>query len=443
MKSNSNKNSIFSEGDKKYIKKSTFLSIIPGLGQLNNKQFFKGVLFLSIFALFVVEMLVFGIPALEGLITLGTDPATDHSLFFLIEGALQIIIIIIFLIFLLANIVDAHKVAKMRCINPENVNYSVKDILNHTLDNGFPYLLTIPAYLLMAFSIIFPVLVTIFIAFTNYNFRNVPPANLIEWVGLDTFRNLFVFSAYRDTFLAVFSWTLIWTFAATTLQLIIGVFTAIVINQKGLKFKKIFGVIMLLPWAIPAFITVLTFSNMFNPSVGAINTQVIPFLDSILPFVELTSVPWKITPFWTRIAIIMIQGWVGFPYIYVLTSGVIQSIPDDWYEASVMDGASAIQKFRFITLPHIFTVAAPIFVTQYTGNFNNFNTIYLFNEGGPGSIGSGAGSTDILISWIYKLTTGTSPQYNVSAAITLIISMVVIALSMFIFSKTKAFEMGD
>ena len=91
----------------------------------------------------------------------------------------------------------------------------------------------------------------------------------------------------------------------------------------------------------------------------------------------------------------------------------------------------------------ILFVAAPIFVTQYTGNFNNFSMIYLFNNGGPGSVGGGAGSTDILISWIYKLTTGTSPQYSMAAAVTLIISLIVISISMVAFKKLNAFEMED
>src|SRR5690606_21516810 len=137
------------------------------------------------------------------------------------------------------------------------------------------------------------------------------------------------------------------------------------------------------------------------------------------------------------------QGWLGFAYIYVLTSGILQSIPDDWYEASIIDGASILQKFRYITLPQIFAVAAPVFITQYTFNFNNFSMIYLFNEGGPGSVGSGAGATDILISWIYKLTTGTSPQYNIASAITLIISAIVICVSLLVFKRTRAFEMED
>jgi arabinogalactan oligomer/maltooligosaccharide transport system permease protein len=434
---------VFSPEEKKKIKTATWLSIIPGLGQLYNKQMFKGILFLTIFIAFVLEMIFFGIGAIEGLITLGTTPMQDHSLFLLIEGSIQILIMVIYLIFVIATMVDANRVAKMLIINSDNVTRSIKEMLDNTLNDGFPYLLTIPAYLVMIFAIVFPVLVTIFIAFTNYDFQNIPPARLIEWVGFQTFSNIFTLTTYRDTFVAVFSWTIIWTVAATTLQLVIGVFTALVLNQPHIKFKRFFGVIMLLPWAVPGFITILTFSNMFNPSVGAINTQVIPFIDRLIPFIEIPTVSWKIDPFWTKVAIIMIQGWIGYPYIYVLTSGILQSIPNDWYEASVMDGATTFQKFRFITMPHIFAVAAPIFITQYTGNFNNFNLIYLFNEGGPGSVGSGAGSTDILISWIYKLTTGTSPQYNISAAVTLIISAIVITISMFIFSKTRAFEMGD
>jgi len=433
----------YTKEDKKRIRRASWLSAIPGGGQFYNKQTVKGIAFLGIFILFIVEMAVFGIGAIEGFITLGTTPGEDHSLFLLIEGVLQLLIMVIFLFFYAAQIYDANKVAKINALNPDNVNRSAKAIITNIFDDGFPYLLTVPAYLIMLFTIIFPVVVTLFLAFTNYNFYNIPPASLIDWTGLETFASIFSLSTYRDTFMSVFSWTIIWTVLATTLQLVIGIFTAIVMNQSFIKGKRIFGVILLLPWAVPAFITILTFSNMFNPSIGAINEQVIPFLNSIIPLVEIPALSWKTDPFWTKAAIIMIQGWLGYPYIYVLVTGILQSIPDDWYEAASIDGGSALQKFRYITLPHIFAVAAPIFVTQYTGNFNNFNLIYLFNEGGPGSVGSGAGSTDILISWIYKLTTGQSPQYNVAAAVTIIISVVVITISMFIFSRSRAFQMED
>ncbi|MDE1548196.1 ABC transporter permease subunit [Jeotgalibaca sp. YN-L-12] len=433
---------MYSPEDEQRIKKATLLSIVPGLGQFYNKQLFKAVLFFIIAVLVVLEIILFGAEALEGLITLGSTPREDNSLFLLIEGSLQVLIMIVFAFMYMINIYDARRVAKLRALDESNVAYSAIGNIKNAYQNGFAYLLTIPAYLVMVFAILFPVLVTIFISFTNYDFYHIPPANLVDWVGFDTFTSIFALSTYRDTFFDVFSWTVIWTVAATTLQLVIGIFTAVVLNQPFIKGKRIFGVILLLPWAVPAFITIMSFSNMFNDSVGAINSQVIPFLNH-LPFVDIGAISWKTDPFWTKIAIIGIQGWVGFPYIYVLVSGILQSIPNDWYEAAVIDGASPVQKFRFITLPQIFAVAAPIFVTQYTGNFNNFSMIYLFNEGGPGSVGSGAGSTDILISWIFKLTTGQSPQYNIAAAVTLIISGIVITISMLIFSRTRAFEMED
>lgn len=433
---------VYSEQGRKSIRKATLLSIFPGLGQLYNKQYYKALLFFVILILFFLEMIVFGADALRHFITLGTTPREDHSLFLLIEGSLQILVLIVFVFIYAVNIYDARRVASFRDLDPKNVNYGLKKILKNAYSNGFAYLLTIPAYLVMLFVILFPVIVTIFISFTNYDFYHIPPGKLVDWVGFDTFASIFSLSTYRDTFFAVFSWTVIWTVAATSLQLVIGIFTAIVLNQSFIKGRRIFGVILLLPWAVPAFITILSFSNMFNDSVGAINSQVIPFLNH-LPFLQIPAIYWKTNPFWTKIAIIAVQGWLGFPYIYVLVTGILQSIPTDWYEASVIDGASSLQKFRYITLPQIFAVAAPIFVTQYTGNFNNFSMIYLFNEGGPGSVGSGAGSTDILISWIYKLTTGQSPQYNIASAVTLIISTVVITISMLIFSRTRAFEMED
>lgn len=229
---------------------------------------------------------------------------------------------------------------------------------------------------------------------------------------------------------------------ATTLQISLGVLTAVVAHQKFIKFKRVFGIIFLLPWAVPAFITIMSFSNIFNDSVGAINTQVIPFLNN-LPLVDIGAISWKTDPNWTKVAIILVQGWLGFPYIYVMVTGILQSISEDLYEAAKIDGANAWKRFSNITLPAIFLVAAPTFITQYTGNFNNFSMIYLFNNGGPGSVGGGAGSTDILISWIYKLTTGTSPQYSMASAITLIISAVVICVSLLVFKKTNAFNMGD
>lgn len=420
---------------------TALLSIIPGVGQFKNGQKFKAGLFFAVFLIFLGEMLLFGGQALYNFVTLGSVPMEHNSLFLLIEGTLQVIVTVIFIIFWVLNIKDAYQV-RQSIEKGFPVAVTRKEFFNKLYEDGFAYLLTIPAYLVMIVAIIFPVMVTLFMAFTNYDFQHIPPANLIDWIGFSNFTNIFTLSSYRDTFVKVFSWTVIWTVLATTLQITLGILTAVVANQKFVKFRRAFGVIFLLPWAVPAFITIMSFSNMFNDTAGAINTQVIPLLNN-LPFVDIGNIAWKTDPFWTKTAIILIQGWLGFPYIYVMVSGILQSISEDLYEAAKMDGANAIQRFRNITLPAIFLVAAPTFVTQYTGNFNNFSMIYLFNEGGPGSLGGNAGSTDILISWIYKLTTGGSPQYSIASALTLIISFVVISISLLVFKKTNAFNMED
>ena len=423
-------------------KKAMWLSLIPGLGQIYNKQKAKGYIFLAVTALFLVYFIGIGAGELSKLVTLGTVRGQDNSLFILIRGAFHLIITVVYFLFYALNIKDAGTVAK-RINNGISVPKTLKDMVHAIYENGFPYLLIIPSYIAMTFAIIFPVLVTLMIAFTNYDFKHTAPTTLLDWIGFQNFTNMWTLSTFRSAFTSVLGWTLIWALAASTLQIVLGILTAIVANQPFVKGKRIFGVIFLLPWAVPAFITILTFSNMFNDSVGAINAQVIPLFAKIFPFLDGVLIPWKTDPTWTKIALIMMQGWLGFPYIYVLTLGILQSIPNDLYEAAYIDGANGWQKFRNITFPMILAVAAPTLISQYTFNFNNFSIIYLFNDGGPGSVGGNAGSTDILISWIYKLTTNTSPQYSMAAAVTLIISVIVISISMIAFKKLHAFDMED
>lgn len=423
-------------------RKALLLSLIPGLGQIYNKQKAKGAIFLGVTILFLIYFFAIAAPELGNLITLGEVPGRDNSLFMLIRGAFHFILVIVYFIFYALNLKDAYTIAK-RWNNDYPVPTTFKDMLKGIYANGFPYLLIIPSYIAMTFAIIFPVLVTLLIAFTNYDFQHLPPTKLLDWVGVTNFTNIWRLSTFRSAFGAVLGWTIIWALTASTVQIVIGIFTAIIANQPFIKGKRIFGVIFLLPWAVPAFITILTFSNMFNDSIGAINTQVIPLLGKVLPFLNGHLIPWKTDPTWTKVALIMMQGWLGFPYIYVLTLGILQSIPNDLYEAAYIDGANAWQKFRNITFPMILAVAAPTLISQYTFNFNNFSIMYLFNDGGPGTVGGGAGSTDILISWIYRLTTGAAPQYSMAASVTLIISLIVISISMIAFKKLHAFDMED
>lgn len=413
-----------------HAKKAALLSIVPGLGQFYNHQKVKGSLFLFFFVMYgVVFSDLFNI-GLWGLVTLGTELPRDNSVFLLAKGLIALIVLVFGLFFYYLNIRDAYKNGELR---DQGVRvHSIKESYHALLEEGYPYLMSSPAFFLLVFSVIFPILFSISLAFTNYDLYHSAPANLADWVGLETFKKIFTVDIWRSTFFNVLGWTVIWTLIASTLQVAIGVFLAVVTHQRELKFKKLFRTILILPWAVPGFVTILVFAGMFNDSFGAIN-------HSILSFFQISPIPWLTDANWTRLALLIIQGWLGFPYIFIVTTGTLQSIPDDLYEAATIDGASAVQKFKNITLPLVLYSMAPIIITQYTFNFNNFNIIYLFNAGGPAVPGSTAGGTDILVSWIYKLTMQNS-QYALAAALTILLSVFVIGIAIWQFRRTNSFK---
>ncbi|MGV2940760.1 carbohydrate ABC transporter permease [Mesobacillus sp. LC4] len=412
---------------------ATALSIIPGLGQLYNKQYLKGIAFLVLTGAFFgvfSDLLNMG---LWGLFTLGEQTPRDHSIFLMVEGILALIVLIFGIGFYLFNLNDAYKTGLKRDMG-ERLS-TVKEQYNNLIDNGFPYLIMSPGFLLLIFVVVFPILFVVLLAFTNYDLYHSPPAKLVDWVGLKNFFDLFQLESWRQTFFSVLSWTIIWTFVATTFQVALGMFLAILVNQKDVKGKAIIRTVFILPWAVPAFVSILVFAGMFNESFGAINRD-------ILGFFGIDPIPWMTEAMYTKIALIMIQTWLGFPFIFAMVTGVLQSIPEELYEAATVDGATNFQKFKNITLPLVLFATAPILITQYTFNFNNFNIIYLFNGGGPAVPGANAGGTDILISWIYSLTM-TSAQYSKAAAITMLLSLIVIGVALWQFKRTKSFQEED
>lgn len=413
-------------------KKALLLSILPGLGQFYNKQWIKGLLFLGLgisFFLVFGDLLNMGF---WGLATLGTEVPRDNSIFLLAEGLIAVIVTIFGLAFYYVNLKDAYTNGKRRDENRQMS--SLKSDYQNLLAQGYPYLISGPSLFILIFAVIFPILFSFALAFTNYDLYHSPPANLADWVGFDTFAQIFTVDIWRSTFFNVLGWTVVWTLVASTLQVALGIFMAVLVNQKDLRFKKFYRTVLVLPWAVPGFVTILIFAGLFNDSFGAINND-------ILAMLGIDAIPWLTDENWTKVALILMQGWLGFPFIFLVTTGVLQSIPDDLYEAARIDGASIFAQFRNITMPMILIATAPVIITQYTFNFNNFNIIYLFNGGGPAVPGSTAGGTDILVSWIYKLTLQSS-QYSLAAALTILLSVFVIAIALWQFRRTDAFKEG-
>lgn len=408
------------------------LSIIPGLGQMYNRRYLKGSLFFILFLSFFIVFADFLNIGYWGLVTLGTLEGVDDSRSLLIQGIISVILTFFFIVFYWLNLNDARSDANH--IREGWKMTSLRSGFKQAWDKGVPYLFIGPGIFMMTFVLILPLLFMVSLAFTNYNIYNSPPRFLLDWVGFENFKNIFSVPIWRNTFFSVLSWTLVWTVVATTLQISLALFLAVIVNDKRVKFKKFIRTMLILPWAVPSFVSILVFAAMFNDQFGAVNRQILGLFDM--------SIPWLSDPFWTKVAIIIIQVWLGFGFVFALFTGVLQSISSDWYEAAEVDGASKWQRFRRITLPHVLFATAPLLIMQYTGNFNNFNLIYLFNQGGPPVRNQTAGSTDIVISWVYKLTFETL-NYNMAAVISIILGLIVATFAFFQFRRTRSFKEED
>ncbi|WP_133058619.1 carbohydrate ABC transporter permease [Halalkalibacter urbisdiaboli] len=409
---------------------ATLLSVVfPGVGQFYNRRFIKGAILFVFSAAFLSALLPFITNGLWGLVTLGTEPGED-SRFLIVNGIVALFLTTLFITVYGGSILDARKDA-LKLKEGWKIP-SIKESFHHSYDKTFPYFLVLPGFFMLLLTVVLPLLFLFFLAFTNYSRYNAPPRNLLDWIGLENFINLLTMPVWRETFISVLSWTLIWTFVATTLQIVLALFLAIIINDERIKFKRVIRTVMILPWAVPGFVTILIFSSMFHESFGAINRDIIvPLLGS--------PISWMSDPFWTRTALITIQVWLGFPYVFALFTGVLQSVSKDWYEAADIDGANKWAKFRQITLPHVLFATAPLLIMQYSFNFNNFNIIYLFNEGGPAVRGQSAGGTDILISWVYNLTF-TNQQFGMAAVVSLVMGVFVATFAFFQFRRSRSFK---
>ncbi|WP_312451067.1 sugar ABC transporter permease [Exiguobacterium sp.] len=408
------------------------LSVIPGLGQLYHRQWIKGILLLTVSVAFLIAFADLLNMGLWGIVTLGTEVPRDNSIFLLAQGIIAIIVLLFGLTLYFYNLRDAYRTGQKRDKGLRISSFK-SDYLN-LIGQGYPYVVSGPALFLLIFAVIFPILFSFALAFTNYDLYHSPPAKLADWVGFSTFSQIFKVDIWRSTFFDVLSWTIVWTLVASTLQISVGILLAVLVNQKEVRFKKVIRTIFVLPWAVPGFVTILVFAGLFNDSFGSINNDV-------LAFFGIDALPWLTDEKWTRVALVFMQGWLGFPYVFLVTTGVLQSIPEDLYEAATIDGASIFAKFRFITMPMVLLAMSPIIITQFTFNFNNFNIIYLFNGGGPSVPGSNAGGTDILVSWIYKLTMQ-SGQYALAAALTILLSIFVITIALWQFRRTNSFKEG-
>ena len=412
--------------------------LIMGFGPLLRGFIARGIAFLAVEIAYICYMVFIGVDYMAQLGTLGTvethmDPKTfltiygDNSFLILLYGVLTVLLTLFFIVLWRLNISENRKEEKMLAEGRKVP--SIKEELYSLLDSNFHVtLLTLPTAGIAVFMVL-PIIFMICVAFTNYDFNHQAPTKLFTWVGFDNFAQLANFggAGFGTTFFKVLGWTLVWAFFATFLNYFLGMAVAILINKKCVKFKKLWRTILVMTIAIPQFVSLLYVAKLFQND-GLINGWLMKagLISKAIPF-------WS-DPTLARITIILINCWVGIPYLMLISTGILMNIPEDLYESARIDGANSFQMFRKITLPYMLFVTGPYLLTQFTGNLNNFNIIYLLSGGGPQSmeLTGKAGATDLLVTWLYKMTVNET-NYCMAAVIGIMVFVVTAVVSLVVY----------
>ena len=439
--------------------------LVLGASHLFRGQVVRGILYLLLEIAFVIYMVLFGGNYLamcfenffggnigrvethdywnEELGIYDKMPG-DNSFLILLYGILTLFVILFFLIIYVKATRESYELEQYHIIGKKPQTFR-RDVSN-LLDNQFHItLLSLPLIGLFVFTVI-PLVTMILIAFTNYDAAHEVPQHLFQWVGFDNFKDLFSGSTkLGDTFWRVLSWTLIWAVLATFTSYIFGMLLAMLINRKGIKLKKLYRTMFVATIAVPQFVSLLIMSKMLDTgggilgSGGGIITQWIEQLFG-------THLKFGIDINTTRICIVLVNMWIGVPYSMLMCSGILMNIPSDLYESARIDGAKPARQFFKITLPYMLFVTGPYLITQFIGNINNFNVIYLLSGGGPGDLllyTDGAKGTDLLITWLYKLSLGTDRNYKLASVIGILVFVISAAFSLIVYNKSSAVKGED
>ena len=435
---------------------------VMGFGNITRGQVLRGLLFLLMEIVFIVYMVIprgggYWLSMLPSLGKVAPNPhgaynevldqwvATpgDQSFRILLYGVLTIFFIIAVVYTWYVNI-KQNKIAESIIRSGKKLKSGKDDLRSLVDDQFYKTLLALPTVGILLFTVM-PIIFMILVAFTNYSSINDGINNgLFHWVGFENFKTMFSWDVggvnYSATFGEILLWTLIWAVFATFTNYFLGILVAMMINKKGIHLKKVWRTILIMTIAIPQFISLLYISKMFSLN-GLVNGFLID-LGIIQPADAINFLGGN-NPVLARVMVILINIWIGIPYLMLIATGILMNIPADLYESAKIDGASGWKQFSKITLPYMLFITGPYLLTSFTGNMNNFNVIYLLTGGGPTNpAASGAagnvGYTDLLITWLFKITqTGTAQdgsQYYLASVIGILVFIVVGVISLVVYS---------
>ncbi|MDE7306695.1 MAG: sugar ABC transporter permease [Clostridia bacterium] len=420
--------------------------IVMGAGLVRRKQYVRGILYFLFEVVFVLYMVFFGGKYLSKLGSLGEvarveagkDPLTGTVLYEYIDDSFLILlysILTIFIIFAVAymwyfNLKGSLLMQQLKEAK-QHLPTVKEDVKSYGDENYHKSLLAVPMLGLFLFTVL-PLFFMIIVAFTNYGPGHKPPQDLFQWAGFESFKTVFGggVDVSAKMFGQVLLWTIVWAFFATFTNYVLGMLVAILINRKGIKFKKLWRTILVMTIAIPQFVSLL-FMSQFLADQGLLNNllQEWNLIDKPIPFLTDGT--------FARATIIIVNIWIGIPFSMLICTGILMNIPEDLYESARIDGASPLKAYIKITLPYMLQVTTPYLITQFIGNLNNFNVIYLLNGGGPGRLEGTAGKTDLLITWLYKLTTS-NDRFAVASVIGILTFVVSAVFSLILYNRSKS-----
>lgn len=421
---------------------------IWGLSNMVRGQIVKGLIFLILEISYIYYMCSAGFSYLAKMTTLGTVQQGmvfneeigifemsqgDNSMLILLYGVVSIVVTAVFFAVWIVSIRSGEQARQLKLQN-KKVPGLLDDIKSLFDTNIHRLFLFIPMLGILVFTVM-PLIYMILMAFTNYDAEHQPPGNLFTWVGLKNFASLISSTdKLSATFWPILGWTLVWGFVATFSCYFCGIFLAILINSKGIRAKKFWRTIFVMTMAIPSFISLLVVSTMLGKN-GIFNVllQQWGFTTSALPFLTNGT--------WAKWTVIVVNMWIGIPVTMLMVSGILMNIPNELYESAQIDGAGPVVTFVKITFPYMLFVTTPYLITNLISNFNNFGVIYFLTGGEPNTLEyyKGAGKTDLLVTWLYKLTKD-SKDYNLAATIGIVIFLISAAFSLITYTRSKALK---
>lgn len=423
---------------------------VMGFGLIARKQYLRGILYLVFEVLFILYMVFFGWKYLAKMGSLGEVVRTevwsdavgdyvvneyDNSLLILLYSLLTIFIMTGFVYMWYQN-VKGNLLSQQYVEAKLALPTAKDDVRSYVNENYHKSLLSIPLLGLVVFTIL-PIFFMIFIAFTNYDQYHQPPAQLFQWVGTENFQTVLGGGiannsrTFAYTFKEVLLWTIVWAVFATVSNYVLGMVVAILINKKGVRFKKLWRTILVMTIAIPQFVSLMFMSQLLADQ-GLINNILLKWnwIDKPIHFLTDGTI--------AKITIIIVNIWIGIPYSMLICTGILMNIPEDLYESARIDGAGPVKAYMKITLPYMLHVTTPYLITQFIGNLNNFNIIFLLTGGVPEPMEMHfANRTDLLITWLYKLTLSGS-QYGLASVIGIFTFIVVAVFSLVLYNRSKS-----